>query len=125
MILPSSLALLGVPRSDGDGAREEMQAARDRAVEELPREFREWLEKSLRFGSARDYITRRCESRSDATRSLLKTQYNACLESLQQLCSRRSRLVCRYLPQIKAVFIDRYDSAEQEAIEACRLGTRD
>lgn len=121
-ILPSIYRFLGVSR--GEKERQAMQSARDTAMRELPKEYREWLVANLRCETARDYVLRRCEdaSVSRATRSLLKTQYNACIESLQQFCSRRSRLVCRYLPQIKVQFVENIEAREQRAIELARLG---
>ena len=121
VIIPCVWQFLGI---SNDISRDEMIQARENIMKIVPPEHKFWLGEMLKYGNARAYIESRLENVSSASCSLLRTAYNSCLEQFQKLCSRRSRLVCRYLPRIKASFIEKYEKSEQSAMLESRLRRR-
>lgn len=118
IIIPCVWNILGI---SNDISRDEMRRVRENIMKIVPPEHKFWLNEMMKFGNARSYIESRSNYVSPATRSLLRTAYNSCLEQFQKLCSRRSRLVCRYLPRIKTSFIEKYENSEQSAMLESRL----
>ena len=118
IIIPCVWKFLGI---SNDISLDEMRQAREYVMKIVPPEHTFWLNEMMKFGNAREYIKSRSTHISEASCSLLRTAYNSCLEQFQKLCSRRSRLVCRYLPRIKASFIEKYEKSEQSAMLESRL----
>lgn len=118
IMIPCVWNFLGIAN---DISRDEMRKARETMMRIVPSEHKIWLGEMLKFGNARSYIEKRENRVSSATRSLLRTAYNTALEQFQKLCSRRTRLVSRYLPRVKASFIEKYEKSEQSAMLESRF----
>ena len=114
-LLPTLWAVLGVQRR----AASSLQMQRDAALRAMPRAHRRWVDALAAPDlSLRAFIARRAPALPVHTLALLEDHLAGCLSSLLKLCSRRSQLVCRYLPAIASAFRGCDFAADKAAIAA-------
>ena len=133
LILPTLWKFLGIAKPKAPAAH--LQLARDAVLHQrgAPRPHRRFLEdlKSIRpavlhvcggggggGGGGENKKSHRLPVHSLAR---LEGAYNGCIDELLRFCSRRSQLVCRYLPTYAADFRDNEFEHDRRAIEASRL----
>ena len=110
-----------------------LQPSRDAARRTMPRPHRDYLLKLSPRTSVRARVlaTEQRKNRLPVhALAVVEAEFNACLDELLRVCSRRSQLVCRYLPNYAAEF--RRDEFEHDrrallegrlsAVRARRLG---
>ena len=111
-----------------------LQPSRDAARRTMPRPHRDYLLKLSPRTSVRARVlaTEQRKNRLPVhALAVVEAEFNACLDELLRVCSRRSQLVCRYLPNYAAEF--RRDEFEHDrrallegrlsAVRARRLGS--
>jgi hypothetical protein len=114
-LLPTLWAVLGVQRR----AASSLQVQRDAALRAMPRAHRRWVDALAAPDlSLRAFIARRAAALPVHTLALLEDHLAGCLSSLLKLCSRRSQLVCRYLPAIASAFRGGDFASDKAAIAA-------
>jgi len=138
LILPTLWKFLGI----GKTKQTHLQRARDAVATQraAPRPHRRFLEdlRPIRpavlhvchFGDSNTAADgdSTAESSSPTTSRLpvhnlarLEGAYNGCVDELLRFCSRRSQLVCRYLPNFASDFRDHEFEHDRKAIQAARL----
>ena len=86
----------------------------------LPR-HRDFLEALNSKQSARQYVLHLSSNAAVHTLAVLEAEFNGCLDELARYCSRRSQLVCRYLPSYAADFRKHAFDLDKKALLAGRL----
>lgn len=129
-LLSAAWRFLGAPMPK----RGHLQPSRDAARRTMPRPHRAFL---LKLSPRTSVRARVLATEARKTRlpvhalAVVEAEFNACLDELLRVCSRRSQLVCRYLPNYAAEF--RRDEFEHDrrallegrmsAVRARRLGS--
>ena len=134
LLLPALWKFLGVPKPKAPAAH--LQNARDAILQRraAPRPHRKFLED---LKSVRPAVLHVChfgkgnKKKQDDKRppkklpvhslARLEGAYNGCIDELLRFSSRRSQLVCRYLPNYAAEFRDSEFEHDRRAIQAARL----
>jgi len=119
VLLPIVWRFLGIPKSKA--ATAELQRVRDALLHNraVPTAHRNFLR---RVSSIRDNVLRICTSTEPLHHlARLEAAYNGCVDELLRLCSRRSQLVCRYLPHFASEFRDIYFEHDRRALLSARL----
>ena len=86
----------------------------------LPR-HRDFLEALNSKQSARQYVLHLSSNAAVHTLAVLEAEFNGCLDELGRYCSRRSQLVCRYLPNYAADFRKHEFDHDRRALISGRL----
>jgi hypothetical protein len=115
-LLPAMWRFLGAPPA----SRGSLQAARDGAIRAMPRPHADFLASLSSATGVRAYV----EAADLTIHALasLESEFNACLDELTRFCSRRSQLVCRYLPTYAAEFRKHEFEHDRRALLLGRLG---
>ena len=122
-LLPAAWRFLGAPRAQ----QGHLEAQRTASRRTMPRPHRVFLEALSPKTSVRSIVLA-AEACAPEKRlpvhalAVLEAAHNACLDELLRVCSRRSQMVCRYLPNYAAAFRRDEFEHDRQALLAGRLG---
>ncbi|KAH8061039.1 indoleamine 2,3-dioxygenase [Aureococcus anophagefferens] len=120
-LLPACWKFLGAPRAPPGS---DLQATRDAARRTMPGPHRDFLDALDAKTSARSFVLGLTSEDRRApvhTLAVVEAEYNGCLDELGRYCSRRSQLVCRYLPNYAADFRKHEFDHDRRALISGRL----
>ena len=120
-LLPACWKFLGAPRAPPGS---DLQATRDAARRTMPGPHRDFVDSLDAKTSARSFVLGLTSEDRRApvhTLAVVEAEYNGCLDELGRYCSRRSQLVCRYLPNYAADFRKHEFDHDRRALISGRL----